>query len=176
MADRVKDLRYGVLDSADRLAHPLLRRLYDDWRTAPHVDGGLPGHDFIDPLKLNYLLGQLLIVGVVRPQADTLRFHYRLIGTDLVARRGRDSTGLWMDEHYDPTVAASGPLACRLAVEARQPVYITAARWIDGKRYALEYLLLPLVDGASHMIDRLLIAQLYPADAPRLPYAARRSG
>lgn len=176
MADRVRELRYGILDSPARLAHPLLRRLHADWIAATPADGSLPGHAFIDPAKLSYLLGQLLIVGVERPLADITRFHYRLIGTDVVARRGRDSTGLWMDEHDDPTVAASGPLACRLAVDARQPVHITAARRIDGKRYALEYLLLPLVGDENGVIDRLVIAQLYPADAPRLPYGARQPG
>ena len=42
---------------------------------------------------------------------------------------------------------------------------------IFKQRYPLEYLLLPLVADDGDTIDRLLIAQIYPPDAPRLPYA-----
>jgi hypothetical protein len=169
LGDGVRNVQWTVLDTADRIAHPLLRRLHDDWQAAMPEDGGRPGHDFADPLRLKYLLGALLVIDVVRGADDDMRFYYRLIGTDLVARRGRDSTGLWMHEHADPEVARSGPPACRLAVETAQPVHLTARRVIFERRYDLEYLLLPLA-GAAGGIDRLLIAQLYPSDAPRLPY------
>jgi len=166
-ADGIRNVRYAQLDSVDRLSHPLLRRLHDEWLAA--TPAGLPGYDFIDPHRLRHLLGYLLVIGVVRGVQDSMRFHYRLIGSDLVARVGRDVTGLWMDEHPDPEVARDGPPACRLAAETGQPVHITAQRVIFEKRYPLEYLLLPLAN-AGGSIDRLLIAQLYPPDAPRLPY------
>jgi hypothetical protein len=159
----------------DRLASPLLRRLHGDWQAAAPALG-LPGHDFIDPLKLSYLLGQLLIVGVAHTEAGGLRFHYRLVGTDVVARYRRDVTGRWMDEHEDPEIAGSGPLSCALAVEARQPVHVDASRVIDGKAYPIEYLLLPLIGDDGAGIDRLVIAQLYSADTPRVPYEPRAGG
>jgi len=167
--DGVRDVQWAVLDSPDRLAHPQLRRLHADWQAARAADS-LPGHDFVDPAALHYLLGSLLLVDVQYDAAGAARFRYRLIGTDLVARRGRDSTGLWMDQHADPEVARTGPPACRLAVECRGPVRVTAARVIFKIRYPLEYLLLPLAADDGTAIDRLLIAQLYPPEAPRLPY------
>lgn len=167
--DGIIDVRHWPLEVADQLSSPLLRRLYADWCAAA-PDGGVPDHTFIDPLKLEYLLGQLMVVGVVCSDGGGLRFHYRLVGTDLVARRHRDVTGQWMDEHWDPGVAIDGPPACRLAVETRRPVRISAQRRLDGQLYPVEYLLLPLSDGGVGAIDRLLIAQIYPADTPRLPY------
>ena len=169
-ADGIRDLRSGILDSVDWLSHPLLQRLHADWLAAKPGDG-LPGHDFVDPGRLKYLLGHLLVIGVVRGAQDAMRFHYRLIGTEVVDRLGRDFTGLWMDEHADPEVAREGPLACRLTVESRRPVHATARRVIFDKRYPLEYLLLPLAD-AGGAIDRLVIAQLYPPEAPRVPYGS----
>ncbi len=168
-ADGIRDVQWAVLDSADRLVHPLLRRLHADWQAARASGAELPGHDFVDPLRLKYLLGALLVVGVERGDGETMRFYYRLIGTDLVARAGRDATGLWMDEHPDPEVARTGPQSCRLCVEAAQPVRITARRVIFAKGYPLEYLLLPLAE-ADGGIDRLVVAQIYPPEAPRVPY------
>jgi hypothetical protein len=167
--DGIRNIRFAVLESADRLSHPLLRRLLADWQDAAGT-AGLPGHAFVDPVRLKYLLGALLVIGVARGDRDAMRFHYRLIGTDVVARIGRDFTGLWMDEHADPEVARDGPPACRLAVDSRRPVHVTARREIFHKRYPLEYLILPLAAGDGAPVDRLVIGQLYPADAPRLPY------
>lgn len=169
--DGIIDVRFWSLGVADRLDNPLLRRLHADWCAAA-VDGGVPDHDFIDPLKLDYLLGQLMVVGVACSDGGGLRFRYRLVGTDLVARRHRDVTGEWMDEHWDPGVAVDGPQACRLAVETRRPVRVSAGRRLDGQLYPVEYLLLPLSDGGVGTIDRLLIAQIYAAATPRLPYGS----
>lgn len=173
-ADGIRDVQWALLDSVDRISHPLLRRLHADWQAAVSAGSGLPGHEFVDPLRLKYLLGALLVVGVARGDGDAMRFHYRLIGTDVVARIGLDVTGLWMDEHPDPEVARTGPPACRLCVDAARPVRVTARRVIFAKGYPLEYLLLPL-GGEDGGIDRLVIAQLYPSDAPRLPYGGSRS-
>jgi hypothetical protein len=169
LADGTRDVQWAVLDSADQLTHPLLRRLHADWQAARARGSGLPGHDFVDPLRLKYLLGALLVVGVERGGGETMRFHYRLIGTDLVARAGRDVTGRWMDEHPDSEIARTGPPSCRLCVDTAGPVRVTARRVIFAKGYPLEYLLLPL-GGTDGGIDRLVIAQLYPSDAPRVPY------
>jgi len=168
VTNALSDVSYAVLAVPDALIHPLLHRLLNDWHAAA-PSGALPGHGFIDPMRLNYLLGQLLVVEVHQAESDALRFHYRLIGTALVDRLQKDYTGHWMDEHEDSEIASAGTAACRLAVIARQPVRVTAVRRIDASPYPIEYLLLPLTDVGSR-IDRLLIAQIYPTHAPHLPY------
>lgn len=173
--DGITDFVYGVVDSVDKLQHPLIRRLHDDWVAAAPSAGRLPAHDFADPLQLSYLLGLLVVMDVVWPPhtdgfAGALRFRYRLVGTDVVARRQRDVTGEFMDQHFDPGVASTGPMVCSLAVEKRRPVYLTAMRHMFEKHYPLEYIVLPLVDAGGERIDRLVAAQIYPPETPRLPY------
>lgn len=179
-ADGITDFVYGVVEASDQLQHPLIRRLHDDWLAAIPRNGptdgptdGLPGHGFADPMRLSYLLGLLVVMDVVRPTSGgDLRFRYRLVGTDVVARRRRDVTGDFMDQHFDPGVASTGPLVCGLAVEQRRPVYLTAMRHMFEKHYPLEYIVLPLVDAGGKIIDRLVAAQIYPPDTPRLPYGS----
>lgn len=173
--DGITDFVYGVVDTPDKLQHPLIRRLHDDWLMAAPPSGGLPGHGFVDPLRLSYLLGLLVVMDVVPVPGGNPRFRYRLVGTDVVARRQRDVTGTFMDQHFDPGVASTGPLVCALAVEQRRPVYLTAMRHIFEKHYPLEYVVLPLVDAGGQLVDRLVAAQIYPPDAPRLPYGSGSS-
>jgi hypothetical protein len=40
--DGITDFVYGVVDTPDKLQHPLIRRLHDDWLAAAPADG-LPG-------------------------------------------------------------------------------------------------------------------------------------
>lgn len=173
--DGITDFVYGVVDTTDKLQHPLIRRLHDDWVAAMPASGQLPGHGFVDPMRLSYLLGLLVVMDVLHLPGGNLRFRYRLVGTDVVARRQRDVTGEFMDQHFDPGVASTGPLVCGLAVERRQPVYMTAMRHMFEKHYPLEYIVLPLVDAGGQLIDRLVAAQIYPPDAPRLPYGSGSS-
>lgn len=157
---------YDILVSTVELRHPLLRRLLADWLHAGTEPGGLPGHDFADPQRLDYMQGQVVIFDVVPHPGAGLRFRYRFVGAPLVARRGRDVTGTWMDEHTDAVLARVGPPSCVAAVESRRPVHVRARREIGGKSYALEYLLLPLMNPGSGMIDRMVSGQIYPSDAP----------
>ncbi|MFN4162928.1 MAG: hypothetical protein ACK4GK_00025 [Ferrovibrio sp.] len=156
---------YDILVSTVELRHPLLRRLLADWLNASPPDS-LPGHDFADLQRLAYMQGQIVIFDAV-PQADGRpRFRYRFVGAPLVARRGRDVTGTWMDEHTDAVLARVGPRSCAVVVESRRPVHVRARREIAGRNYALEYLVLPLADPQSGRIDRLVAGQIYPSDAP----------
>lgn len=162
---------YDILVSTVELRHPLLRRLLADWLNVSPPDS-LPGHDFADPARLDYMQGQIVVFDVV-PQADgSPRFRYRFVGASLVARRGRDVTGTWMDEHTDAVLARVGPRSCAAAVESRRPVHVRARREIDGKSYALEYVVLPLVNPETGLIDRLVSGQIYPSDAPSRPAGA----
>lgn len=63
-----------------------------------------PARADLDPLELKGLLGFLLLVDVVPQASDasgkpaTLRFRYRLFGTEFVFYHGSDLTGRWLDE------------------------------------------------------------------------------
>lgn len=157
---------YDILVSTVELRHPLLRRLLADWLHAGAEPGELPDAAFADPDRLDYMQGQIVIFDVVMQPDGKPRFHYRFVGAPLVARRGRDVTGTWMDEHTDALVAKIGPQACNAAMQARRPVHVRSRRDIGGTNYALEYLILPLVNARTGQIDRLVSGQIYPSDAP----------
>lgn len=159
---------YDILVSTVELRHPLLRRLLADWLNASPPDS-LPGHDFADLQRLAYMQGQIVIFDVVSQADGRPRFRYRFVGAPLVARRGRDVTGTWMDEHTDAVVARVGPQSCTVVMESRRPVHVRANREIDGETYALEYLVLPLADPETGRVDRLVSGQIYPSRAPVRP-------
>lgn len=89
MADVVHDPAPQLID------HPGLRALYDYWDGC-RAGGRLPGRQHIDPLHIPELLPNLMLFDVAAP--DDLR--YRLVGTALVARLGRDTTGLPVRDGY----------------------------------------------------------------------------
>ncbi len=163
-----------ILVAEEQLQTLRLDRLYRSWRQA--VQGGaLPGKEFLDPARHPYMDGMLLVIDVETCEGDHCRYRYRSAGRHFIEALKVDPSGTYMDQHFDPGVASTGPLVCGLAVQQRRPVYMTAMRHMFEKHYPLEYIVLPLVDGGGQLIDRLVAAQIYPPDAPRLPYGSGSS-
>lgn len=160
------DIRFTMLSPADRLQTLRLDRLLREWRAAAPADG-LPHVGFADPLQLTYLIGAMLILDVEHVAPDQpARFRYRLIGTEITGRSGRDLTGVYVDAHPERSFAKVAQRVCTLVVEARAPVHGVMLRQLGDQKYPVELLLLPLADPAGSIV-RLLAAELYPADAPR---------
>ena len=86
-----------------RLESPLLEAAFTYWQSKKAGDL-LPGRDAIDPLELPSVLPWLNLVDVIK-DGNKYRFRHRLIGTGIVERFGRDSTGAWFDDIYDPEIA-----------------------------------------------------------------------
>jgi hypothetical protein len=61
--------------------------------------GRLPGRQDLAPTKIPYILPWMLILDVV-PSGAAYRFKFRLFGTGLVERAGRELTGLWFEEAF----------------------------------------------------------------------------
>jgi hypothetical protein len=85
----------------DELRHPNLLLLYRHWQSV-RGDRPMPSRADLDPLSLPQLLGNLILVDVLRDPTRSLRFRYRLIGTRLTERVGRDMTGRHFDEVPEP--------------------------------------------------------------------------
>lgn len=75
---------------------PRLRRFYEYWLSKCR-SGRLPSRADIDPVEIPELLPWIMLIDPV-PDAAGIRFRFRLIGTGLVARAGRDATGRFYDE------------------------------------------------------------------------------
>ncbi len=98
--------------------HPDIRRLYQYWR-AIHPAQGLPGRQHFDPLAVGPLLSRLWLVDV---QRQPFRLRYRLVGTQLTERAGRELTGLWFDEAHPEIVTIPNFYhRFRMVCEDRQP-------------------------------------------------------
>src|ERR1051326_8685450 len=81
--------------------HPLLRRLYDYWRSIKPV-GGLPCRQDLVPEDIAPLWSRAWMLDVFRAP---LRYRYRLCGTEMVRSLGREVTGQWVDEVHPELIA-----------------------------------------------------------------------
>ncbi|MBP7063097.1 PAS domain-containing protein [Ferrovibrio sp.] len=161
-----RNAAFRLLTANEQLAEPRLSRLFEDWQRAA-LWRGLPGTSFADPLHLRYLLGSLVLIDVVRDGLGRRRFRYRLVGTNIVDRQGKDRTGTWLDRHGESDFAAAALKVCNLVAEQRQPVYAGISRRLLGRYYPVEFLVLPM---GGKQVERLIAAQLYPDNAPLCPY------
>ena len=135
-----------------QVAHPDLRALHDYWQ-AKHRGGRLPARSDIDPLDLRYIIGNLILLDVLR---DPLRFRYRLVGSNLTRFVRFEMTGRMLDEHPEPTFR-------RLAMEIYSEVAMTTLALstrrdavIDNRLRRYETIVLPLAaDG--HTVDMILV-------------------
>ena len=76
---------------------PLLHAVREYWRSKCR-DGRLPARGDLDVLELRPFMGSMFLFDVIDQGRD---FRFRLIGTQLVERFGRDSTGKTFAEAYE---------------------------------------------------------------------------
>lgn len=164
----ILDRRFIMPVAEDRPAAPLLRQLLRQWRQAC-PPGGIPDESFIDPFRLKYILGDLIVIEVAPRPEGGRRYRYRLIGTRLVEHSGRDRTGRWVDQHPDRDLAQLAFEVSEAVVKSRAPALMQFRRSLLGRYYPIEALVLPL-GGGNGSPTRLLVGQIYPADAPYRPY------
>jgi hypothetical protein len=135
--------------------HPKVERLYAYW-LAIHPAGALPGRQHFDPLAVHDLLPNIWLLDV---QREPFRLRYRLAGTRITERLGREVTGLWLDEAH-PHLAGDPGYFNRY----RGVVLDATPSWRRGRPVfqqdehvaELENLMLPLAADGVH-VDVLLI-------------------
>jgi hypothetical protein len=133
-----------------------LRRFYDYWR-GKRGDRRFPARRDIDPLDFAYVLGNLMLVDVLR---DPQRFRVRLHGTNVVARMHYDMTGKLLDEVPRPEYRAYVLDRCRGLVASGEPVALKNDLTLDGWTSRYEALWLPLSGDGVH-VDLLICAMVY---------------
>lgn len=129
-------------------------------------NGKVPGKDFLDPLRLRFLLGSLSLLEV---QADPLRFRYRLVGTDIVQRLGHELTGHWLDEHPDPAWRPFLLKGATMVHHAAMPVYGHVQARTLGMDWLLEVVAVPLF-GPDGEVAYIGAGQSFP------PYKTEATG
>ncbi|WP_370152942.1 PAS domain-containing protein [Ferrovibrio sp.] len=121
-----------VLDPDLNRLTPGAQDLLRHWQAgrAPNSDAALPLRAAFDPLILRRFLGNLLIVDIERTrpgvpaQTGDSRFRYRLIGTDVVELSGRDMTGRYFEDVYDPVALAEMRYCFGWVADSRRPARV----------------------------------------------------
>src|SRR5690349_19485283 len=131
----------------------LLGKLHEYWS---RLNGAqwLPRWRDFDPLEVKRLLGNLMVVDVLR---EPLRFHVRLHGTEMVQRAGYELTGKPLDaipfEEYRNYVIDR----CRTLVANPEPTRVEHSRVLEGSIWPYHALWLPFSDDGKH-VSTLLCA------------------
>lgn len=143
-------------DCADHLAHEHQRELFAYWRNKA-TETRLPGRADIDPVEIPRHLPRLALIDVVR-EGGALAFRYRLAGTDIVDKAGRDPTGKTFGQLYTGEYLAQAHATYLEIVHHGQPVMSQRVFPADPNRRFVTYdrLILPLAaDGQT--VDMLML-------------------
>ncbi|MBK1670239.1 hypothetical protein CKO28_19605 [Rhodovibrio sodomensis] len=148
-------------DGGLELRHEDHQALYDYWRSKQQGDR-LPARADINPADLRYMLPRLALIDVLREDAG-IAFRYRLTGTEIVNRAGRDPTGKRFDELYRGDYLKTAQETYRTVVETgRAHTSDRVYPLVPGREYmSYDRLLLPLAaDGVTVDMVMLLIVVL----------------
>lgn len=125
----------------NRIEDPEFRRLFQYWEDKRRGRPAAHRED-IDPVDLGPLLGDILLIETA---GDPPRFRFRLHGTRLAEKSGRDLTGCYVEDM--PQAENRAWLLQRLAslYENGTPQYGKHERIVDDRRWRYEILWLPLL-------------------------------
>ncbi len=139
---------------------PLLMEAALYW-SAKRGKRAMPRRADISPVDMPRQLLPHLIVGALSHNPFQVRF--RLVGTEMVARYGRDYTGLTIDDFMTGDYAAYITGLFHKTYETAAPVYSESQfKWNDGGSSRTRRLMLPLsLDGGSQP-QQVLVAQVWP--------------
>lgn len=134
----------AMADFVAQLTHPHHRQMFDYWR-GKFVGSMPPPRAAIDPLEIPTDILPWLILYTVHWEEDRPRFQFRLVGTGIVQRYNRDSTGKYFEDVYD-----SGTLPRQISAFSEvalncQPAYARLRLPVPERDFIpYERLLLPL--------------------------------
>lgn len=152
-------------DLGGREPLPLHQRFYDMMRYLEDVapDGRLAGRQHIDPLDFSQVIALVNLMDVERADG-TLRFRFRLVGTEQTRRAGREHTGLLIEEVLAPELVARVNSNMRRVLQVRVPVFDTFPMSHPQREFILaQRMYFPLAsDGET--IDMLLTLHGYDPD------------
>lgn len=140
----------------DAVSHPDHRALLDFWQAARPGDD-LPSRDGFDPGAFRAMLPRIAVIEPCETPTGH-SFRYRLAGTEIVSRAGRDPTGRTFDELYEGVYLETAKRTYEDILAARAPHFSQRVFPIGDGPSALRYdrLILPFAsDGRT--IDSFLL-------------------
>ena len=132
---------------------PDLTALLAHWRSKCQA-GRLPARGDFPPAELRPWIG---LVSLLDVSEDPRRFRWRLIGSRIVERTGRDRTGMWLDEIYSGAALRDFHRLFEKAVARREPLALSGSLQFLGKRHvAFCTMVMPLAEDGEH-INMLMV-------------------
>lgn len=144
------------VDLGAQIRDARLARLYAYWSECRGARR-FPSRQDIDPLDFTYVLGNIMLLDVLR---DPIRFRVRLHGSNVGRYVGFDLTGKMLDELPGPEYRAYVIDRCRNLVTDNRPLAIRRHRILDDRLSYYEALWLPLSDDGVE-VNMLLCAHFY---------------
>ena len=149
-------LTYFPILGEESLREPMLRQLYSYWiRQCGEMR--MPRRRDLDPVKMSFALGNLILVDVAR---DPPVFRFRLYGTNVARYFGNDLTGRTTSVFEDGLRGAvEGPY--RRTIDEKKPLYCEHL-YDDGKRLIrTTKLVLPLSED-NDLVNMILVGHPEP--------------
>jgi hypothetical protein len=135
---------------------PAAQDLLAYWQ-ANRSSGGLPDRTVFDPISLRRYLGNLVIADIEPTNSGEPRYRYRLVGTELADRSGRDATGRYFDELYDPTSLAEMKYCFGWVAEHKRPARVFGTfRHANRAYHTFDGLFLPIATDGSNSVDQVI--------------------
>lgn len=124
-----------------------LRDIYDYWVSISPA-GGLPARKDLDPLDIPKLLPFIYMLDV---HYDPLRYKVRLVGTGIIRKTGRESTGEWFDKVVPNFERSKAKTHLDTCVERAAPVFRRDEFQLDAtnKKVIAERLYLPFANDSK---------------------------
>jgi hypothetical protein len=134
VADRDYALAAMTLDA---LTHPEHRNMLAYWQDR-RGETGVPLRNRFDPLDFPTQLPRIAVIEVVEADGK-FRFRYRLAGTEIASRAGRDPTGKFFEDLYEGTYLESAESTYLELMKLGLPHYSQRVFPIGGGESDLRY-------------------------------------
>ena len=150
----------SIASFSAQLTHPHHRQMFDYWR-GKFVGAIPPPRAAIDPLEIPTDILPWLILYAVHWRADQPHFQFRLVGTGVVQRYDRDSTGKYFEDVYDSaTLSRQIAAFSEVALNCR-PAYAQLQLPVPGRDFIpYERLLLPLA-GEDGRVEAIMAVMAF---------------
>lgn len=148
----------------DEIVASSIRRVYEYW-IEKHRGERAPCPEDIDILDLEFAIGSISFIDVVDPAP---RFRMRMIGSEVVARYGKDFTGRIVDEIEDEDTRDLLCASYATAYAGPDPFWVQREMYSGEHVFIYECLILQLKDESGHTI-RLMSVLNWPDGSTNLP-------
>jgi hypothetical protein len=135
------------------------RAFVETWRDRIPSGLTIPPRQAFAPETLVEFLPYMLIVEMDETRA---RYRNRLVGTEVVAHAGRDTTGRWFDEIYSEATQYGHHRAHQWVLQQRRPLRVHGTMaYVDRGFMAVESVVVPVSVDRPDCIEQFMICVAY---------------